>query len=238
MEYGPRAHFPVLPAESGKCGAAVYFPVTVVSLLVHADAAVLAGGTVSGATVLVEDGVVTAVGDETAQADRTVRARGTLLPGPIDLQVNGAGGRGVDEADPEALDAIAAQVASGGACAFLPTLITAAFERLLEQTARVAEWIGSRTAQGATPLGIHLEGPFLEVAGAHDASCFVDPTAQRVDALIEAARGQLRLVTLAPGRAGPTLLPCTCSTGKPAGSTSIHLPTAAITRVGSATRSS
>ena len=91
----------------------------------------------------------------------------------------------------------------GGAAAFLPTLITAPFARLLEQLAAVAAWIETGGPDdGAEPLGVHLEGPFLEVSGAHDDGLFLDPTADRVEAVLKAARGRLRLVTLACGRAG------------------------------------
>lgn len=125
-----------------------------------------------------------------------------LLPGFIDLQVNGGHGRDVAEATDEALDAVSAAAFDGGAVAFLPTLITAPFADLLQQLTRVAGWIERWRGQGAEPLGIHLEGPFLEVAGAHDADAFVDPTPERVAALLAAARGRLALVTLAPGREG------------------------------------
>lgn len=131
---------------------------------------------------------------------------GTLLPGWIDLQVNGSGGRGVHEATPEALDAVAVAAFEGGAACFLPTLITARFEELLERTRAVGRWIRERRkvprAGQATPLGLHLEGPFLEVGGAHDVNHFVDPTPARVEALLEAAQGELALVTLAPARVG------------------------------------
>lgn len=48
----------------------------------------------------------------------------------------------------------------------------------------------------------HLEGPFLALSrkGAHDPNCLVDPTPERVEALLEAADGTLRQITLAPER--------------------------------------
>lgn len=51
-------------------------------------------------------------------------------------------------------------------------------------------------------LGSHLEGPFLALSrkGAHDPKCLVDPTPERVEALLEAADGSLRQITLAPER--------------------------------------
>ena len=52
--------------------------------------------------------------------------------------------------------------------------------------------------------GIHLEGPWLAPGrcGAHDATTLRDPSPAEVDAVLEAGRGHLRMVTLAPERPG------------------------------------
>ncbi|MFM1873080.1 MAG: N-acetylglucosamine-6-phosphate deacetylase [Planctomycetota bacterium] len=160
------------------------------------DQLVTQAGILHGARVAAVDGRIVAV-DQLAAAPDAVRLRGTLLPGFVDLQVNGAGGRSVDEATSDALDTVAAAVAAGGAVAFLPTLITAPWDRLLDQVRRVGAWLRDYRGPGATPLGLHLEGPFLTTPGAHDRSCFVAPDPQRIDELLEAAAGSLRLVTLA-----------------------------------------
>lgn len=177
-----------------------------VTRLFHARGAALANSVVPagpGATahvrIAVADGRIV---DIVPQAASVLDLDGLLLPGCIDLQVNGAGGRDANEATVEALDTIADATWRGGAVAFLPTLVTAPLPQLIERTRAVAQWIASWRGQGAEPLGIHLEGPFLEVEGAHDESAFVDPSAERVDALLAAAGGRLALVTLAPGRAG------------------------------------
>ena len=176
-----------------------------ITTLVQPDAAILGDNVAEGACVLVRDGFIVGVGDFARdEADRVQRVEGLLLPGLIDLQVNGAGAHGVEEATVNALDAIARQVWAGGAVAFLPTLITASIDVLCVRLAAVAAWIVGRSERDehADPVGIHLEGPFLEAVGAHDEAWFCDPTPDRVDALLEAAAGQLALVTLAPGRVG------------------------------------
>jgi N-acetylglucosamine-6-phosphate deacetylase len=155
----------------------------------------------AGTRIAAIDGKIVAV-DQVAASPQATRLRGTLLPGFVDLQVNGAGGRSVDEGSAEALDTVARAVWQGGAVAFLPTLITAPWDRLLAQVAAVAAWIRRGGHSHATPLGLHLEGPFLQSSGAHDAACFVDPTAERVQQLLTAAQGTLRLVTLAHARPG------------------------------------
>ncbi|MCC7397606.1 MAG: amidohydrolase family protein [Planctomycetes bacterium] len=154
-----------------------------------------------GARLAASDGRLVAV-DQAAPTPQAVRLRGTLLPGFVDLQVNGAGGAAVDTATPAALDTVARAVERGGAVAFLPTLITAPWPRLLQQVDAVASWIERWSGGGAEPLGLHVEGPFLVTPGAHDSTCFVDPTPARVQQLLQAARGRLRLVTLGHARPG------------------------------------
>ncbi len=165
------------------------------------DRAVLPHVVQVGTRVAAIDGRVVAV-DQVAAGAQAERLRGTLLPGFVDLQVNGAGGRSVDEATAAALDTVAQAVFAGGAVAFLPTLITAPWDELLAQVDAVARWLEAWSGIGAEPLGLHLEGPFLQAPGAHDPTLFVDPTPQRLERLFAAARGRLRLVTLAHARPG------------------------------------
>lgn len=166
-----------------------------------ADNAVLPHVVAAGVRLTAVDGRLTAV-DQLPAGPAAVRLQGTLLPGFVDLQVNGAGGRSVDESTPEALDTVARAVWDGGAVAFLPTLITAPWPRLLAQITAVARWIRSWSGTGAEPLGLHVEGPFLQAPGAHDANCLLDPTPARLDELLAAADGTLRLATLANARPG------------------------------------
>jgi len=138
------------------------------------DRAVLPDVVQASARVAAADGSIVAM-DQEPPSPQAERLRGTLLPGFVDLQVNGAGGRSVDEATEEALDVVADAVWDGGAVAFLPTLITAPWERLLQQVRDVASWVGSWSGRGAEPLGLHIEGPFLTTPGAHDRTCFAAP---------------------------------------------------------------
>ncbi len=167
------------------------------------DRAILPHVVQAGTRVASIDGRIVAV-DQMPAGPEAKQLRGTLLPGFLDLQVNGAGGRSVDEATPDALQAVAESVWNGGATAFLPTLITAPWSQLLEQVRAVAAWIDqwSAEATGAEPLGIHLEGPFLATPGAHPEEHFLDPTPERLTKLLDAARGHLRLITIGNARSG------------------------------------
>lgn len=93
---------------------------------------------------------------------------GTIVPGFVDLQINGGGGIMFnDDQSVDALRTIAAAHASIGTTAVLPTLITDTPARTKAAIAAVEQAIAERV-EGV--VGIHLEGPHLSVArkGAHD----------------------------------------------------------------------
>ena len=114
----------------------------------------------------------------------------------IDLQVNGAGGHDLT-LDPERIWDVGTVLARYGVTTFLPTLVDPAWPVVDRARAALAEG-PPRGFGGATPLGWHVEGPFLAPsrAGAHDPSRFLAPdVAPLVD--WSPATG-IRMVTLAP----------------------------------------
>ncbi|MEY2982047.1 MAG: hypothetical protein RL562_2274, partial [Planctomycetota bacterium] len=66
------------------------------STVVRAEAAVLPGGVVRDVAVVVANRRIRSVGPASAApaGSREVTVAGTLLPGLVDIQVNGRGGRG------------------------------------------------------------------------------------------------------------------------------------------------
>lgn len=123
----------------------------------------------------------------------------TIAPGLIDIHIHGRDGRDVMDADPEALDIISRSLARHGITGFLATTVTAAWDRTLHALAVVAESCGTAMS-GARLHGIYSEGLFFNCIhkGAHNEAFFLPPTVERLDAMIEAANGQLKVVALAP----------------------------------------
>lgn len=131
--------------------------------------------------------------DEVVDATALGDAGAVLSPGFVDIHVHGGGGSAFDDG-PEAIRAARAVHRRHGTTSTVVSLVTAPMGALVRRTAMVAEL--ART--DADILGAHLEGPFLDPAhrGAHDPAALVSPVA--VDALLDAADGTLRQVTLAP----------------------------------------
>lgn len=118
-----------------------------------------------------------------------------IVPGFIDLQVNGAFGNDFT-ADPGSAAQVAARLPETGVTAFLPTIISSPFEKypdLLRDLERAA-----RNVQGAAILGVHLEGPYLnrDKAGAHNPTLLHNPSPTELG--IYASSALVHLVTLAP----------------------------------------
>jgi N-acetylglucosamine-6-phosphate deacetylase len=162
-------------------------------------------------TVVCRDGRIAAIAGPEWEGEAAVErfdfADCFVLPGLLDLQVNGAGGRDVMEATPQALAVVAQTVAGQGTTAFLPTVTTNSREIMTGALAAIAAGTGSQLG-GATILGSHLEGPYLNPTyrGAHPPDQVRRPDAAEFEAFLAAAAGTLRLLTLAPEQEGALAL--------------------------------
>jgi len=120
-----------------------------------------------------------------------------LAPGLIDLHAHGALGMDTMDATPEALRAIAAFYAGHGVTGFLPTTVTAPHADVLAALRNVARAMREGT-RGATVLGAHVEGPWLDASrlGAQDGRYVRAPSLDELRDMLET--GVVRLLTLAP----------------------------------------
>jgi N-acetylglucosamine-6-phosphate deacetylase len=156
--------------------------------------------------VLVEDGRIAAL---VAADDARVRSAVTidlggraLLPGFIDIQVNGGGGVLFNDAPSvETIARIGVAHRRFGTTGFLPTLISDEADVMRAAIAAVDEAIAAGVPG---VLGIHLEGPHLAPArrGAHDAARFRALDAQALELACSLRRG-VTVLTLAPECVAP-----------------------------------
>jgi len=151
-----------------------------------------------GATLGCEGGSVSQIidgGTQVSGADVTDLGAGFIVPGFVDLQVNGGGGVLFNDAtDSDALERLCAAHFQFGSTALLPTLIT---DTPSVTRAAIAAGLAAQARRIRGFEGLHLEGPHLSVArkGAHNPG-YIRPMEQAdLDTLMEARAGLATLLT-------------------------------------------
>jgi N-acetylglucosamine-6-phosphate deacetylase len=129
-----------------------------------------------------------------------------LVPGFVDIHIHGGAGHDVMNADATGFASLERLLAAHGVTSYFPTTVTAAIDPTLSALDRLAttiEQAESRRAENdrhAQPLGIHLEGPFISHLrrGVHPPSHLQRPTLDLFERFWQAARGRIRIMTIAP----------------------------------------
>lgn len=145
--------------------------------------------------VEISAGLIEAVGNGPAPTGSARDLRGAwVLPGFIDLHVHGGGGHSVMESKGATRRAVEFH-RRHGTTRTLVSLVTAP----LDLMAAAAGWIADLTEEGEI-VGGHFEGPFLAHSrcGAQDPASLRAPDLGELRALLDAGRGSIRQVTIAP----------------------------------------
>ena len=155
--------------------------------------------------VVLEAGRIAAIRPSGSGPATTLPDGAILVPGFVDLQVNGGGGLMLnDDPTAERMRHIAHAHARAGSTTILPTLVSGT-RPLLAATLEA----GRAALAAGTPgiAGLHLEGPFISVArrGIHPAAHMTAPTEDDIAALCAPFPGRL-LVTLAPEMVAPAIV--------------------------------
>jgi N-acetylglucosamine-6-phosphate deacetylase len=161
--------------------------------------------------VVVEDGTIIELATRSSvEAASNVQIRDfgddIIVPGFVDIHVHGSAGYDVMQADRAARGDFEQFLARHGVTTYYPTTLAApldfiegALERLADAVEGSGHEDGGRNGR-AQPLGIHLEGPFLSHPrrGVHLLEDLISPSIEIFDKLWQAARGHIRLMTIAP----------------------------------------
>lgn len=165
--------------------------------------------------VFVENGVIT---DLTSRSVREIPANTALIdfadavitPGFVDIHMHGGAGLDVMQASEAEMPHLGRFLAQHGVTGYFPTTVAAPIDVTCAALEHIADAIDAGqaftnghddgNAPQARPLGIHLEGPFLSHArrGVHAPENLALPTVALFDRLWQAARGQVRMLTIAP----------------------------------------
>lgn len=179
-------------------------------LAIFADAVLTPLEAIPDAVVLVDGAKIVAAGPRTevriSRTARTLEARSqTLVPGFVDIHIHGAGGADVMDENPDAVHTVATTLARFGTTCFVPTTVTAPLDRSVAAIQRIQRAVNEaevsrRTAPQAQPLGIHLEGPFINPArrGVHPLEWIAAPSLNLLERLTASSPPETMVLTLAP----------------------------------------
>ncbi|MEM6470646.1 MAG: N-acetylglucosamine-6-phosphate deacetylase [Planctomycetota bacterium] len=124
----------------------------------------------------------------------------------FDLQVNGSNGLDFNSDDWSfaKADVVARQWISSGCEGLLPTVITDDVSAMSRRVARIRDWYRRSEVAVRCVAGIHVEGPFISekagYVGAHPVRWTCDADKGKIDQILAAGDGMVRLWTLAPER--------------------------------------
>jgi len=165
-------------------------------LLLAGGRVVTPDGVLSPGWIRLAGPVIDAAGSGDPGEQPSIDLRGQwVLPGFVDLHVHGGGGASFTEGSSDEARKAAAFHRSQGSTSLLASLVTAPLAELEARAAMLAGLAGEGLIDG-----LHLEGPFLSPArrGAQDPRYMIAPDVGVFARLHAAARGHLRVITLAP----------------------------------------
>ncbi len=157
-------------------------------------------GQIDFPVLTLEDGHILSIEPGSPNASREI-----LTAAFFDIHVHGACSHDFMAATPAEIATVGSFLATRGVAHYLPTTVTGPLDltlRALETLANAIEnpLAGHSKQPIALPVGIHLEGPFVSHAkrGVHPVASILEPSIALFDRFQQAARGHIRLLTLAP----------------------------------------
>jgi N-acetylglucosamine-6-phosphate deacetylase len=142
------------------------------------------------------------------QPDTIIDAQGMIImPGFIDVHTHGGGGYNLHTTHADEIRDFARWAPTTGVTSFLIAVVGIPGSIPAQQLQTAVDALNAPGA-GAEPLGIHLEGPYINVAkrGAHPPAWLRLPDESETEALLAVTNGHLRLITVAPELPGASAM--------------------------------
>ncbi|MDB5069898.1 MAG: hypothetical protein JWM87_1009 [Candidatus Eremiobacteraeota bacterium] len=168
----------------------------------------LGDGTLTHGRVAVDRGRIARILPEDGPSDLRLPDGAIVAPGLIDVHTNGADDMLFNRDQGNAVTAASKAYARQGATGYVAGIMTAPWESMMHAAAEVSEaaneLVEAGPPTGARCLGIHFEGPFLnpKFRRVHRGEWIVPATRERAQEMIEACRGALVMLTMAPEAEG------------------------------------
>jgi N-acetylglucosamine-6-phosphate deacetylase len=170
-------------------------------ITVSADTIVTPYNILHNQEITIHDGIISSIRPTNDQSitsdtyDSKIKHYDIVVPGFIDIQVNGIGSVDVASASSKGMEEIGTALLSQGTTTWCPTVITAPLLQLESQLQKVHDFAMHTADRLPHIAGVHLEGPFITVAGAHPTKYMIP----KVDLdTLRRLSGYLAIITLAP----------------------------------------
>lgn len=125
-----------------------------------------------------------------------------ITPGFLDSHIHGAGGFDCSQPgnSPNSIGCMSRTLAERGVTSFVPTIVPAPKAKMLETLDLLSASIIEQEQPGAEPVGIHIEGPFLNrvKAGSMEQNDLKEIDLGLIREFIATARGKIVKMTFAP----------------------------------------
>ncbi len=153
--------------------------------------------------VMVNDGMIEYVGEEekgNLASYNNVYKGEYIVPGFIDIHCHGGNGYDTMDSTYEVLKEISKFKAKNGCTGFLATTVTSSMKDTVKALKNISKYSKQSPKEGAEILGIHLEGPFINVKqkGAQREDLIIPLSIEVMEKFIEKSNGLIKIVTYAP----------------------------------------
>ncbi|MCT4565980.1 MAG: N-acetylglucosamine-6-phosphate deacetylase [Maledivibacter sp.] len=156
---------------------------------------------ISDGSLVVSDGRIAEIGSQIDYKDIDIMdlSEYKIIPGLIDMHIHGAKGYDTMDSSYEAINEISKYLAQNGVTGFLPTTVTADWERIRAAVKNVHDTM-EKGVGGASIIGSYIEGPFIteKNKGAHPSQFIRKIDSEEIDGLIDDGKGSIRVITIAP----------------------------------------